>query len=253
MRKLAMKSAFGLAMMLPVAAIAETAYVNTTVNMRAGPNAEFPLVASIQAGAPVYINGCISGYSWCDVSAGPDRGWVYADYLSYPYQNQPVTVISGGAAIGLPIISFAVGNYWDSYYRARPWYGNRSYWYGRPANWWYRPAPRYYAQPVVRPYPGGRYDNDRRWHDDRRYDNSRRYNDNNRTRYQNDPPRYNNPQRYDNRPPQRQDNNRNNRNNQVRGTGESTLNELNREARRQGSVQGEDRQASPSARTYSQQ
>ena len=97
---------------------------------------------------------------------------------------------------------------------------------------------------MVRPYPGGRWDNDRRWHDDRRYDGSRRYDGryDNRTRYQSQP-------RYDNRPQQRYDN----RNNQVRGTGESTLRELDREARRQGSVQGEDRQASSSHRTYSQQ
>ena len=142
----------GIALLAPIAAYAQTAYTNRDVAMRAGPNTEFPLVASVPGGVPVQVNGCVAGYTWCDVNAGPDRGWVYADFLSYPYRNQPVTVISAGALIGFPIVTFAVGPYWNSYYVNRPWYGNRAYWYGRPANWWYAPAPRY-AQPVVRTYP----------------------------------------------------------------------------------------------------
>jgi uncharacterized protein YraI len=152
-RKRAMSWLVGAALLLPAVAFAQTAYTNRGTNLRAGPNQEFPLVKYLGVGVPVYVNGCVEGYTWCDVTAGRDRGWVYADYLSYPYNNQPVTVISGGPLIGFPIISFSIGPYWDNYYRARPWYGNRGYWYNRPANWWYRPAPQQYHQPVVRAYP----------------------------------------------------------------------------------------------------
>jgi hypothetical protein len=34
--------------------------------------------------------------------------------------------------MGLAVVPFAVGPYWDTYYRGRPWYGRRSYWVGRP-------------------------------------------------------------------------------------------------------------------------
>jgi len=161
-RKQALGWILGAAMLSPFAAYAQDAYTNRLTNMRAGPNPQFPLVASVPAGAYVHVNGCVDGYSWCDVTAGPERGWVYADYLSYTYRNQPVTVISAGPSLGFPIISFSVGNYWDTYYRGRSWYGNRAYWYGRPANWWHTPAPRYY-QPVVRPWPSERHWNGNQW------------------------------------------------------------------------------------------
>lgn len=227
-RKGIVSALVGVAMLAPVAAMAETAYTNRGVNMRAGPNPEFPLVASLPAGAPVEIYGCVEGYSWCDVAAGPNRGWVYADYLSYPYQNQPITVISGGPAIGIPLITFSVGNYWDTYYRHRPWYGNRSYWYGRPANWWYRPAPRY-STPVVRTWPGYRYE-----HRDYRVDN--RHNDwrdnDHRNDYRAPAPRY--------------DNNHSNRR-------DPTNANIRDERRYDRPVTGERDQTSRSARTYSQQ
>ena len=171
-RKRAMTWMLGAALLVPAVAFAQTAYTNRGVNMRAGPNPEFPLVTYLGAGVPVYVNGCIEGYTWCDVTAGRERGWVYADYLSYSYNNQPVTIISGGPWIGLPIISFSVGPYWDSYYSHRPWYGSRYRWDSRPANWWYRAPPRHYSQPVVRPYPNYNY---RDGHRDGRYD-GRNYN-----------------------------------------------------------------------------
>ena len=69
----------------------------------------------IDASSQVCVIGCVEGYRWCDVTAGPNRGWVYAQFLSYPYQNQPVPIISGGAILGLPLITFSIGPYWDSY------------------------------------------------------------------------------------------------------------------------------------------
>jgi uncharacterized protein YraI len=174
MRKRAMTWLVGAALLVPALALAQTAYTNRGVNMRAGPNQEFPLVTYLGAGVPVYVNGCIEGYTWCDVTVGNERGWVYADYLSYPYNNQPVTVISGGPWIGLPIISFSIGPYWDNYYRYRPWYGNRYRYYDRPANWWYRAPPQRYSQPVVRPYPYR--DGYRDGHRDGGYDDGRNNN-----------------------------------------------------------------------------
>ncbi len=122
---------FGLA--IPAASSAEMAYTTKTVNLRAGPSRDYELVAQIPAGAPVDVNGCVDDWTWCDVSLGNDRGWVYAGNLDYPYQNQRVVVLGNGPMIGFPIVTFSVGPYWDTYYRGRPWYSRRSYWAARPA------------------------------------------------------------------------------------------------------------------------
>ena len=151
-RRLAV-AALSACLLLPAAASAQFAYTNRDVNVRAGPHREFPLVMWIPGGVQVFVNGCVDGWTWCDVSVGEERGWVYADFLSYDFRGQPVTVVSAGPVLGLPLVTFSIGTYWDDYYRYRPWYGNRYYWYNRPPTWWYRPPPPPPPRPIVRPPP----------------------------------------------------------------------------------------------------
>ena len=141
------------ALVLPAAVSAQVAYTTQAVNMRAGPDREYPQVAWLPSGVAVTVIGCVDGWRWCDVVTGPNRGWVYAKFLAYPYQNQPVPIISGGAILGLPLITFSIGPYWDNYYRGRPWYGNRTYWYNRPTPYYRPPPPYYQPAPPYRP-PG---------------------------------------------------------------------------------------------------
>ena len=150
----------GLVFAVSASASAQIAYATKPANVRAGPGREYPRVAQIPPGAPVEINGCVDDWTWCDVSFGPDRGWVWAGNLEYPYQNRRVLIISGGPIFGLPIVGFEVGPYWDRYYRGRPWYRRRSYWIGRPppphGPPGYRPPgsrPPAGRPPVVRPRP----------------------------------------------------------------------------------------------------
>lgn len=114
-------------------ALAQTAaYTSTPVDLFAGPSGDYPVVSEIDAGVPVTVMGCLSDYSWCDVAMPGLRGWIYAGYLSYPYQGQYVPLEGYGAVIGLPIIGFSIGTYWDSFYRHRPWYGDRDHWAHMP-------------------------------------------------------------------------------------------------------------------------
>ena len=118
---------------LPGAAAAQTAYPTAAVNVRAGPDSAYPVVARVTPGAALTVFGCLGDWSWCDVAAGSNRGWVYAKFLGYPYQSRRVPIITHGPSLGLPIITFSIGPYWDSYYRSRPWYAKRSYWEHRNA------------------------------------------------------------------------------------------------------------------------
>ena len=133
-----------LALVLPLSAAAQQAFTRSPANLRAGPAANYPLIAQLGPGQSVDVMGCTSGYGWCDVVL-PDggRGWVPSNRLDYAYQDQRVPLATYGAIIGVPIIGFAIGSYWSNYYRDRPWYGDRRWWGNRPpppvAGW--RPPP----------------------------------------------------------------------------------------------------------------
>lgn len=137
---------------LPAIAYAQWAYTAKDVNLRAGPARDYPVVARLPGGLSISVAGCLSDYRWCDVVAGPNRGWVYAGNIVHPYQGATVPVLSYGAAIGVGIVAFSVANYWDAYYVGRPWYRQRQVWINRapPA---YRPPP----PPAYRPPPPPAY------------------------------------------------------------------------------------------------
>jgi uncharacterized protein YraI len=137
------------------AAEAYSASVVGSVHMRAGPSVSYPQVALLGPGTSVQVFGCEQGYGWCDVQVGPNRGWVAAQYLQAQGPGGPVIVANAGVMLALPIIAFSFGNYWDTYYRGRPWYGRRSYYY----NYWNRyphgrpPPPPHHRPPGYRPPP----------------------------------------------------------------------------------------------------
>jgi len=142
------------ALAVSAAASAQVAVTTQAVNMRAGPDRGFPLVTWLPAGTAVNVVGCVVGWRWCDVIAGRDRGFVYSRFLSYSFQNQPVVILNGGPTLGLPLVTFSIGSYWDMWYRNRPWWNNRNYWYSRPPPppvAWRPPPPRPPPPPVVRP------------------------------------------------------------------------------------------------------
>jgi len=150
-----------LAFAVPLAASAQQAFTSVSVNLRAGPSTDYPVVAVLGSGQALDVMGCTGGYSWCDVVL-PDglRGWLFSQALDYAYEQQRVPLATYGAAIGVPIVTFALGSYWSNYYRDRPWYGDRRYWGSRPpppVQGWRpppRPRPEWQPQPW-RPGPGG--------------------------------------------------------------------------------------------------
>lgn len=79
----------------------------------------------LSAGTPVSIEGCVDGWSWCDVATPDGRGWVAGDFLQEEYQGRRVLVPEYGVQIGIPFVTFEFGSYWDNNYRNRSWYGER--------------------------------------------------------------------------------------------------------------------------------
>ena len=145
---LASLSLASLSLAFPALAQAADAYVTGNVNLRAGPDPDYPLIDQIPAGTEVSVQGCTDGWEWCDVIVFGDRDWIAGNYIEYEYEDQPVLVPEYGARIGIPIITFVIGDYWDHYYRSRPFYRDRDRWYSRPIS--RRPPP----PPMSHPYSG---------------------------------------------------------------------------------------------------
>jgi len=128
--KLALAAAAGLAMtaLTATAANAAPGYTTTSVRLRAGPSAEYPMVARVRPGTPVQIFGCLNGWSWCDIGIGPDRGWAPGRTLAADFERRRRVIVDVAPRIGVPVITFNVGPYWDNYYHDRPWYRDRGRW-----------------------------------------------------------------------------------------------------------------------------
>jgi uncharacterized protein YraI len=143
---------------LPAAAVAQqsAAYTSRPVNLRAGPARDYPVVAQLAPGTPVTVMGCISDYSWCDIALPNLRGWAWAGNLSYAWQGNNVPLLSYGTTIGLPIVTFSIGSYWNNYYRGRPWYRDRGRWEHHPQP---RPQPRPTHGPMRPPGNSGHFGN----------------------------------------------------------------------------------------------
>jgi uncharacterized protein YraI len=151
---LASLSATSLSLAFPVLAQAADGFVTGNVTLRAGPDLDYPLIDEIPAGTEVSVQGCTDGWEWCDVIVFGDRGWIAGNYIEYEYEDQPVLLPEYGPRIGIPIVTFVIGDYWDHYYRSRPFYRERDRWYGRPIS--RRPPPPPMSHPYSgRPIPAG--------------------------------------------------------------------------------------------------
>jgi uncharacterized protein YraI len=126
---LARQCLVALSLLLPVPALAQFALTTQAVNVRAGPDRAFPMVTWLPTGTRVTVVGCTEGWQWCDVVLGRSRGWVHSRYLSNGVRSRAV-----------PVVTFSVTTYWDTHYRGRPWYADRSVWvdWGTPS---FQPPP----------------------------------------------------------------------------------------------------------------
>ena len=128
MKRLSLLAAFVLALLAPLAAQASDGYITRDLNLRTGPDVDYPRITMIEAGTPVEVLGCIDRWTWCDVAVYGERGWVSGRYVQLEYQGHRGYVSSYGYNVGIPIVAFALGAYWGEHYHDRPWYEHRDSW-----------------------------------------------------------------------------------------------------------------------------
>jgi uncharacterized protein YraI len=122
---LAIAAGLGLAAVAATPALAApiSGYVTANVNERSGPSTAYPPIVVIPAGSSITIYGCLSDRSWCDISWGPNRGWMSSNYLQATSRRLAIRSYSA-----IPFITFNFGSYWDNHYRGRPFFSQRSKW-----------------------------------------------------------------------------------------------------------------------------
>jgi uncharacterized protein YraI len=112
----------------PAAASAANAVLTTQAVVRAGPGPEYPAIARAAGGTAVGVHGCISRWSWCDVSVVGMRGWVRGGRIQYFYNGRYVLLPAYAPVYGVPVVTFRFGDYWNRWYVGRPWYYDHGYW-----------------------------------------------------------------------------------------------------------------------------
>jgi len=139
-RKHLISAVAALGAVIAVPSLADAAvrgFATANVNMRSGPSTSYPAVTVIPNGAPVTIYGCMSSVNWCDVAFSGGRGWVSGNYVQATLQQRRVYVgPQHYRPLGIPSVTFEVGNYWDRHYRGRDFYRDRDRWDRRDRGEW---------------------------------------------------------------------------------------------------------------------
>ena len=93
------------------------------------PSTRYPAVAVIPLDTELEIHGCLADIPWCDVSFYRGRGWVAAQYIATDYRRNRVDLQPRYyRPLGIPTITFNLGNYWERNYRNRDFYRDRERW-----------------------------------------------------------------------------------------------------------------------------
>lgn len=116
------------AALVPAAAQAATGFTTQPTQLRAGPDYDYPTIRMINPDRRVEIFGCLNDWSFCDVGYRSDRGWVDARDVAVDYRSRRARLVDAGPYVGIGFLSFSFGNYWDNYYRGRPFYNDRGRW-----------------------------------------------------------------------------------------------------------------------------
>ena len=81
------------------------AYTTTSVNDRAGPGTEYPILQTLPERTEITVYGCLQTLDWCDVDYN-GRGWMSADYIQAYYQDTYYALPRVAAYLQVPAVTF---------------------------------------------------------------------------------------------------------------------------------------------------
>lgn len=81
MKRTFVSAALASVAMLSVAQAQTIGTSTTDLNVRSGPDPQFPVIGMIRQNRRATVVGCIEGSRWCQVDMGGQTGWAYSQYL----------------------------------------------------------------------------------------------------------------------------------------------------------------------------
>jgi len=109
----------------PASAQTMNGYTIRPTWLHSGPLRDYPNVRYVRRGVRVSMHGCLRDWSWCDVTYRANRGWIAGDALRVSYAGRRRNL---SPSLGIGVISFSFGSYWDTHYQSRSFYGERQRW-----------------------------------------------------------------------------------------------------------------------------
>ena len=88
----------------PAAAL--TADTTTELNLRAGPGAQYPVLAVAQPNSTLDVQGCVESGQWCKVSLAGTEAWAYSPYLTAKLGQDPVVIYDNIAPLEVRTITY---------------------------------------------------------------------------------------------------------------------------------------------------
>lgn len=111
MKKLMIMTAAMAVTLSAIAAHAAEGHISNVVNLRAGPDTLYPVVARI-TGKKLDVKGCLADRSWCEASWNGQYGWISGQLVK----------VNGVVAN----TSFNFDPYWDKHYTNRDFNNQRA-------------------------------------------------------------------------------------------------------------------------------
>jgi uncharacterized protein YraI len=124
---------------------AANGWVSSRVRMRAGPDVNYGVITLVPAGSDLIINGCVSGWGWCDVSWHGNRGWVSGKFLQANYHSRRAYIVQSGPVLNVPVVVYHDAHNYD----------RRDHWDDRRAGNWNHDNN----------HGNGHWDHNRHWND----------------------------------------------------------------------------------------
>jgi uncharacterized protein YraI len=82
MKRTLISAALASAAMLSVAQAQTIGTATTDLNVRSGPDPQFPVIGMIRENQRANVLGCIEGSRWCQVDVRGQTGWAYSQYMT---------------------------------------------------------------------------------------------------------------------------------------------------------------------------